>query len=61
MLSQRRTSDWFLRRGGMTAEMVAESAPRTRLGASRETGRYRVSFAVVSVEGHVTPGRTPSA
>ena len=26
MLSQRRTSDWFLRRGGRTAEMVAEAA-----------------------------------
>jgi pimeloyl-ACP methyl ester carboxylesterase len=24
MLSHRRTGDWFLRRGGMTAEMVAE-------------------------------------
>lgn len=30
-----------------------------RLRASRETGRYQVSFAVVSVDGHVTTGAYP--
>lgn len=31
----------------------------TRLRPSRETGRYSLSFAVVSVDGHLTEGRYP--